>query len=152
MIGIARFSRHSHPVGLAFGYGLMQRVCSFQTGLLSGTDFLLSGLLAGLAIMGFELVELGADFRQTAGIGRNEFVDFGFPQFAAVAVHCGRLGAKVLGRGAVNFLGFERKPVDPFGESRFEQGAVAAHLPHFADSLHFHRAEFSVIKIADFRF
>ncbi|MFA7345373.1 MAG: hypothetical protein WC003_13805 [Terrimicrobiaceae bacterium] len=101
--------------------------------------------------MGFELVELGVDFRQTAGVGRNEFVDFGLPHFAAVAVHGGCLGAKVLSRGPVNFLGLERKPVDPFGESRFSQGAIAAHLPHFADSFHFHRAEFPVIEMADLR-
>lgn len=152
MIGIARFSRHSHPVGLASGFGLMQRACSFQIGLLSGMDFLLMGLPAGLEIMGFELVELGIDFRQTAGVGRNEFVDFGFPHFAAVAVHGGHPGTKVLCCGSVNFLGLERKPVDPFGESRLAQGAVAAHLPHFPNSLDFDGTKFAVIEIANFRF
>ncbi|MFA7235192.1 MAG: hypothetical protein WC076_13895 [Terrimicrobiaceae bacterium] len=151
MTGIARFATHSHPVGLASGLGLMQQACSLQTGLLAVAALLLNELFAGLAIMGFELVELGVDFRQAAGVGRNEFVDFGLPHFAAVASHGECLGAKVLGRGPVNFLGLERKPVDPLGESRFSQGAIAAHLPHFADSVHFQRAKFPVIEIANLR-
>lgn len=151
-MGNARFSRHSHPVGLAFGFGLMQLACSCQIGLLPGADLRLSGLFAGLAIMVLEFVELEVDFRQTAGVGGNELVDFVLAESATIPGHSGGFCTKVLGGGAVNALGLERTAVDPFRYSSFPQSTVTAGFPHLADSLNFEGAEFPVVEVADFRF
>ncbi|MDD5198995.1 MAG: hypothetical protein PHC88_04270 [Terrimicrobiaceae bacterium] len=149
-MGNARFSRHSHPVGLAFGFGLMQLACSCQIGLLDDGEGL-RNLFAGLAIMVLEFVELRVDFRQTAGVGGNEFVDFVLAESAAVPGHGGGFCAKVLGGGSVNALGLQRTTVDSFRYSRFPQSTITAGFPHLADSLNFDGAEFPVVEIANFR-
>jgi hypothetical protein len=100
----------------------------------------------------FELVELGFDFRQTAGVGENGFVDLSLSQSAAVAAHRRGFRAEMLRRRAINPLNFERTPTHPFGDSGFSQGAVTPHLPHLTDAVDFDGAEFSVIQIANLRF
>ncbi len=101
--------------------------------------------------MGLEVVELGIDFRQTAGIGGNEFVDFSLAQPAAVASHGGGFCAKMLGGWALNALGLEGLPADSFGYARFSESAITAGLPHFTDFLDFLRAKLLVVEMADFR-
>jgi hypothetical protein len=151
-MGSTRFSTHSQPVGLAFGTGSTRLVCLFQTGLRGGGDLVFSGVPSGASIgMVFQLVELVVDFRQAAGVGGNELVDFSFPQTAAIAAHGGGFRAKVLCRRTVNQLGFERGAIDAFGHPGFSEGAVAARLPHLADSLDFGGAEFAVVEIANLR-
>ena len=101
--------------------------------------------------MVFQLVELDVDFRQAAGVGGNELVDFSFPQPASVAAHGGRFRAKVLCRRTINPLGFERAAIDALGHSAFSESAIAAQLPHLADSLDFGRAKFPVVEGANLR-
>ena len=101
--------------------------------------------------MGFELVELTVDFRQAAGVGGNELVDFSFPQPASIAAHGGRFRAKVLGRRTINPLGFERNAIHAFGHSSFAESAIATQLPHLADSLDFGGAKFAVVESANLR-
>jgi hypothetical protein len=137
-MGSARFSTHSHPVGLVFGLGSTRLVRSRQIGLRGCTDLRLSGLFAGLSIrMVFQLVELVVDSRQAAGVGGNELVDFSFPQQAAIAAHGGRFRAKVLCRRTINPLGFERTAIHSLGHPGFSQSAIATQLPHLSDSLDF---------------
>lgn len=108
-------------------------------------------LSAGLVIMIFQLVELGFDFRQAAGVRGNEFVDLGLAHAASIPSHGGGFRAKVFGRRAINALDFERVPVHRFRHPGFTQRTIATHLPHLADELDFDGAELAVIEIADFR-
>ena len=88
MRGRALFSRQSHPVGLTKGKGSIRLAICCQLVLLGGCDFRFNGLLLGLSMaMGLEVLDLRIDFRQAAGIGGNELVDFGFAQTAAIANH-----------------------------------------------------------------
>lgn len=131
----------------------MQAVCFCQIGFLSGSDLRLNGLFAGLAMaIVLKCVELGVDFRQAAGVGENEFVDFVLAESAAVSGHGGGFCAEVLGGGTLNALGLQRTAVDPFRYSRFPQSTITAGFPHLADSLDFEGAKFPVVEIADFRF
>ena len=153
MRGRALFSRHSHPVGLTEGNGSIRLAISFQTELLCGSDLRLSGLFAGLAMaMGSEVVELGIDLRQTAGIGAYELVDFGFAQTAAITNHGGGFRAEVLFGGALNALSLEGMPRDAFRHPGFSQSAIAANLPHLSNPLDLLRAKFAVIEFTDFPF
>ena len=101
--------------------------------------------------MVFQLVELGVDFRQTAGVGGNELVDFSFPQSAAVAAHGGRFRAKVLCCRTINPLGFERTAIHALGHPGFSESAIATQLPHLADSLDFDGTKFPVVESANLR-
>ncbi len=58
----------------------------------------------------------------------------------------------MLGRRSVNSLGFQREAGYVFRQFRFSQGAIATHLPHFANPFHFDRAKFPIIETANFRF
>ena len=102
--------------------------------------------------MGFEAVELGIDFRQTAGIGGNELVDFGFAQMATIANHRGGFCAEVLFGGALDALSLKGTSRDAFRHPGFSQSAIAANLPHLPNPFDLLRAKRAVIQFTNFLF
>jgi hypothetical protein len=102
--------------------------------------------------IGFEVLKVTLDLRHAAGCGEDFPVGFRFPLSAAIAGHSDCFRTEVLGRRSINSLGFQRVTGYVFRQSSFPQGAIATHLPHFADPLDFDGAKFAIIETANFRF
>ena len=153
MIGNARFSTHSQPVGFALESGSTRVAPCCQIRFRAGADLRASGLCAGVSIgIRFELLKLTFDLRHVAGCGEDFTVGFRFPRSAAIASHSDCSWTEVLSRWAINPLNFQRVAGYVFRQSSFSQGAIATHLPHFANPLDFDGAKFAIIETANFRF